>query len=316
MINRREFVGLTLGAGAALTLSPELLFAQAPGTLIQRAVPSSGEMLPIIGLGRGSRPMEPAALQHVVKTLIDNGGKLLDTVHGGAQAQEAAGTAATELASQNRIFWSTHLFVAGGDEAAVKKQLETSFAALKAPRIDLIMVLAYGDSADVVKNLAVARQMKKEGRVRYIGVTDLLPPPNVNAPAGPKLEWLMRNEGIDFAGFDYSVGDRRAEQTLLPLALERKIGVLAYFTFDRGRIFRRAGATPLPEWAAEFDAKTWPQFFLKYVISHPAVTVARTGTSNPAHMLENIGGGIGRLPNEATRKRMAELVDTWPPNGK
>ena len=90
--------------------------------------------------------------------------------------------------------------------------------------------------------------------------------------------------------------------------------MLAYFTFDRGRIFRRAGATPLPEWAAEFDAKTWPQFFIKYVISHPAVTVARTGTGNPQHMLDNIGGGIGRLPNEATRKRMAELVDTWPPN--
>lgn len=316
MINRREFVGLTLGAGAALTLSPELLFAQATGKLIQRAVPSSGEMLPVIGLGRGSRPIDPAALSQVVKTLIDNGGRLLDTVHGGAQAQEAGGTAANELGSQKQIVWSTPLFVAGGDRAAVQAQIESSFAALKVPTIDAVMVLAYGDSADVVKNLAVAREMKKAGRVRYIGVTDLLPPPNMNAPAGPKLEWLMRNEALDFVGFDYSVGDRRAEQTLLPLAMERKIGVLAYFTFDRGRIFRRAGATPLPEWAAEFDAKTWPQFFLKYVISHPAVTVARTGTSNPEHMLDNIGGGIGRLPNEATRKRMAELVDTWPPNAR
>ena len=153
--------------------------------------------------------------------------------------------------------------------------------------------------------------MKREGRVRYIGVTDLLPPPFVNAPAGANLESIMRNEPIDFVGFDYSVGDRRAEQTLLPLAQERKIGVLAYFTFDRGRIFRRAGATPLPEWAAEFDAKTWPQFFIKYVASHPAVTVVRTGTSDPKHMLENLGGGMGRLPNEAMRKRMAELIDAF-----
>jgi hypothetical protein len=123
----------------------------------------------------------------------------------------------------------------------------------------------------------------------------------------------MRNEPIDFIGVDYSVGDRRVEEKILPLAQERKIGVLAYFPFDRRRIFERASSTPLPEWAAEFDAKTWAQFFLKYVISHPAVTVARAGTTKAAHMLDDIGGGIGRLPNEATRKRMAELVDALPP---
>ena len=110
------------------------------------------------------------------------------------------------------------------------------------------------------------------------------------------------------------MGDRRLEEKILPLALERKIGVMAYFTFDRGRLFKRVGTTPLPEWAAEFDAKTWPQFFLKYVLSHPAVIMARTGTTNAAHMLDNIGGGIGRLPDEAMRKRMAALVDTFPPN--
>ena len=123
----------------------------------------------------------------------------------------------------------------------------------------------------------------------------------------------MRNEPIDFVGTDYSVGDRRVEEKILPLAQERKIGFMAYFPFDRGRIFKRASSTPLPEWAAEFDAKTWAQFFLKYVLSHPAVTVARTGTTKAAHMLDNIGGGIGRLPNEAMRKRMAEFVDALPP---
>ena len=122
----------------------------------------------------------------------------------------------------------------------------------------------------------------------------------------------MRNEQIDFVATDYSVGDRRVEETILPLALERKIAFMAYFSFDRGRIFKRIGTTPLPEWAAEFDAKTWAQFFLKYVLSHPAVIVARAGTTNTAHMLDNIGGGIGRLPNEAMRKRMAEFVDSLP----
>ena len=329
MISRREFLGITAGAGAAVALTPELLSAYQPsgGKLIQRAIPSSGEMLPVVGLGRGwSASVDDAAVKETVKTLVDNGGRVLDTVHGGPPVRQLVGTIANELGIQNKIFWSTGLSpvesppLAPGsagpppkaDPAAVKAAIETLFAMFKVPRIDLIQVLAVSAQADITTHLAVLREMKKEGRVGYIGVTDLLPPPTVKTPAGARLESIMRNEQIDFVGFDYSVGDRRAEQTLLPLAQERKIGVLAYFCFDRGRLFQRAGTTPLPDWAAEFDARTWAQFFLKYVVSHPAVTVARTGTSKAAHMLENIGGGIGRLPNEATRKRMAELVDSWP----
>src|SRR6185503_9250131 len=166
---------------------------------------------------------------------------------------------------------------------------------------------------DVPVHLAALRELKKEGRVRYIGVHHLAYPPNAPMPPFGELESVMRNEEIDFVGADYSAGDRRVEETILPLAQERKIGFMAYFPFDRRRIFERASSTPLPEWAAEFDAKTWAQFFLKYVLSHPAVIVARTGTTKAAHMIDNIGGGIGRLPNEATRKRMAELVDALPP---
>jgi hypothetical protein len=138
------------------------------------------------------------------------------------------------------------------------------------------------------------------------------PRTDTRKPPFGELEAIMRDEQIDFVGTDYNVLDRRAEETLLPLALERKIGVLSYFTFDRGRLFQRASGTPLPEWAAEFDAKTWAHFFIKYALSHPAVTVVRTGTTKAAHMLENISGGIGRLPNEAMRKRMAQLVDSLP----
>jgi hypothetical protein len=131
----------------------------------------------------------------------------------------------------------------------------------------------------------------------------------------------MRTEPIDFVGVRYTIDSRKVEETILPLALERRIGVLAYFPFggnigpDRrvsSSLFRRVGTTPLPEWAADFDARTWGQFFLKYIISHPAVTAVRAGTSQPRHMLDNIGGGIGRLPDEATRKRMAEFVDALP----
>ena len=315
IIDRRKFLGTSLGAGATLALTPELLlraFEQSGGKLIQRAIPSSGQMVPIIGLGRGSRPIDAAALKEVIKTMGENGVRMIDMTAGGMEAQEASGAAVNELGAQNKTFWSTPLSVRG-NPTEVRAQLEASFAALKVPTIDLAMIIAI-NTTNIATNLAVLREMKKEGRVRYIGVTDLLLPPFVEGPLAPTLHTLMRNEEIDFVGFDYCVGDRRAEKTLLPLAQERKIGVLAYFSFDRGRLFRRAGAAPLPAWAAEFDAKSWPQFFLKYVISHPAVTIARAGTSNPAHMLENIGGGIGRLPNESMRKRMAELVDTWPPN--
>ena len=313
MFSRREFLGTSLGAGAALALGPELLRAhqQSTGTLMQRAIPSTGEMLPVIGLGRGSRPADPAALKEVVTTLIDHGGRIVDTTASGPAGEDSVGAAAHDAGIQNKIFWSTPLTLRGG-AAAVRAQVDASCARLKVSKIDLAMVVAI-NTADIAAHLDVLREMKKKGRVRYIGVTDLLLPPSMPGPVVPNLVTLMRNEPLDFVGFDYSIGDRRAEETLLPLARERKIGVLGYFTFDRNRLFQRVGTRALPDWAAEFDARTWAQFFLKYSISHPAVTMARAGTGNPAHMLENIGGGIGRLPDEAMRKRMAALVDSLPP---
>jgi aryl-alcohol dehydrogenase-like predicted oxidoreductase len=317
MINRREFVGLTLGAGAALAWTPDLLFAQTPGTLLQRAIPSSGERLPVISFG--ARPADEAAVKAILKTLLDNGGKFVDVLHGGPAGEQAARTAALGLGIQDKFFWSTPLvpmpqFVPGApppkpDPVATKAALVEKFATFKVPTIDVVMV---GTGGDVAAHVAFLQEMKKERRIRYIGVHHLTFPPNTPQPPYGNLESIMRNEQIDFIGTDYSLGDRRLEQTILPLAMERKIGVLAYFPFDRGRMFQRVGTTPLPDWAAEFDAKTWAQFFLKYVISHPGVVMARTGTTKAAHMLENIGGGIGRLPDEATRKRMAALMDTFP----
>jgi diketogulonate reductase-like aldo/keto reductase len=327
MINRREFIGLTAGAGAYLALSPALRALQtsggqqaSSGKLIQRAIPSSGEMLPVISYG--PRATDGAAIKAVLETLADNGGRVVDVLHGGPAGELGARTAASELGIQDTFFWTTPLSVsvpvlpgyAGPplkpDAAAVKAAMEEKFATFKVPMIDLVMV---GTNVDVPAHLAVLRAMKKEKRIRYIGVHHLAFP--AGAPMSPfgDLEAAMRNEEIDFIGTDYSVGDRRIEETILPLAQERKIGVMAYFPFDRSRIFKRASSTPLPEWAADFDATTWAQFFIKYVLSHPAVTVVRTGTTKAEHMLDNIGGGIGRLPDEATRKRMAELVDALPP---
>ena len=325
MISRRDFLGTSLAAGASLALTPELLQAlqQSGGKLMQRAIPSSGEMLPVISFA--PRPGEPAAIKDLLKTLLDNGGRVVDVLHGGPAVEQAARAAANELGIQDKFFWTTPLnlmpaFVPGApppkpDAAATKAALVEKLATFKVQKIDLVLVSASA-AADDPGNLAFLREMKKEGRVRYIGVHELLFPPNMPSypyPPTSKLEAVMRNEQIDFIATDYSVGDRRLEEKILPLAQERKIAAMAYFPFDRGRIFQRASATPLPEWAAEFGAKTWAQFFIKYVLSHPAITVVRTGTTKPAHLLENIAAGSGPLPNEAMRKRMAALVDTLPP---
>ncbi len=320
MINRREFLEIAAGAGAALAFTSEGLrgFQQSTGKLMQRAIPSSGEMLPVIsfaprslgGAAMSSQPADVAVMKAVLKTFIDNGGKVVDVLHAGPAGEQSARAAAAELGVQDRLFATTP--APGGpkaDAAALRAALEEKFTTFKMNKIDVVMVAS---GADMPTYLGVLREMKKQGRVRYIGVHHLAFPPGASMPPFGPLESVMRNEPIDFVATDYSVGDRRVEETILPLALERKIAFMSYFSFDRGRIFKRIATTPLPAWAAEFDAKTWAQFCLKYVLSHPAVVVARAGTTDTAHMLDNIGGGLGRLPNEAMRKRMAELVDSLP----
>jgi aryl-alcohol dehydrogenase-like predicted oxidoreductase len=322
MINRREFLGIAAGAGASLALTPQLLRAfQPPGaTPIQRAIPSSGEMLPVVGLSFSNHALcaDPAALREVLRTFADNGGRVFDAQHGNAEAEQLHATWANELGIQNRLFWSTRGTPPGGPggppgEGAVPAHVERWRARLNAPRMDLVMLPPQGDPM----HLAALKEEKAAGRVRYIGVQV------IGDPVYPQLESVMRNEPIDFIGVDYDIGNReRVEDTILPLALERKIGVMAFFPFGSNggvscgsgaNLFGRVGNRSLPEWAAEFDARSWAQFFIKYVISHPAVTVARVGTTKAHHMLDNMGGGIGRLPDEATRQRMAELIDALPP---
>jgi aryl-alcohol dehydrogenase-like predicted oxidoreductase len=321
MVSRREFLGIAAGAGATLALTPELLRAfQQPGaTLIQRAIPSSGEMLPVVGLSFSNHATcaDPAALREVLKTFADSGATVYDAQHGNAAAEEFHATVAKELGIQNRLFWSTRGTPPGPaaqlGPGSVRTHVETLRARLQVPTLDLVMLPPQGDPM----HLAALKEEKAAGRVRYIGVQV------IGDPAYPQLESVMRNEPIDFIGVDYDVGNReRVEDTILPLALERRIGVMAFFPFGNAggasctpsgtSLFSRVANRPLPAWAAEFDARTWAQFFIKYVISHPAVTVARVGTTRATHMLDNIGGGIGRLPDEATRRRMAELIDSFP----
>ena len=322
MVNRRSFLEITFGAGATLAVTPQLLRAlqQSGGTLIQRAIPSTGEKLPVIGLSFSNHPScaDQSALKAVLKTFADNGGLVFDAMHASnAAAEQFHYAAANELGIQDKVFWSTKATPPGGGPppgpAEVKAKIDALLAGLGVPKIDLVMLPARDD----LTQLAALKEEKQRGRVRYIGVQV------IGDNFYPQLEAIMRNEPIDFIGVDYDVGNRaRVEDTILPLAQERKIGVMAFFPLGNNggiscggttrNLFARVGNRPLPDWAAEFDAKTWAQFFLKYVVSHPAVTVARVGTSKTHHMLDNLGGGIGRLPDEAMRKRMAAYVDALP----
>jgi len=310
-LTRRESLALALATGAALLLDPKSLLAQR--RLITKGVPTTGEQLPVIGLGSSATFAQVAGtdeingLREVLKALIDQGGTVFDTAPQYGSAEEVSARIASELGLTDKIFWATKVNVArqGGsaDPAAARAQIETSFRRIKKSKIDLIQVHNMGD---VATQLPILREIKQQGRIRYLGVTTTF------EQQYPELISTMRTETLDFIGVDYAVDNREAEQTILPLARDRRIGVLAYAPFGRTRLFRRVGDRPLPDWAKEFDAQTWGQFFLKFVASHPAVTVVTPATSQAKNMLDNIGGAIGRLPDEATRKRMIDFVERLP----
>lgn len=326
MVTRRNFLGLAAGAGASLALTAPMLRAlglrQPVGPLIQRAIPSTGEMLPAVGLSFSNHPScaDHAALREVLRAMVDSGGTVFDAMHGDPSAEEFHARLARELGVQDRLFWSTRGTAPGGPggppqagATTVKAHIDLWLARTQSRQMDLVMLPAQGDPSW----LEALKAEKRAGRVRYIGVQVIAD------NSYPELEAVMRREPIDFIGVDYDISNRaRVEDTILPLALERKIGVMAFFPFGNNggvscgsgaNLFGRVGARPLPAWAAEFDAATWAQFFLKYVLGHPAITVARVGTTKAHHMLDNLGGGVGRLPSEAMRRRMAALIDELPP---
>jgi aryl-alcohol dehydrogenase-like predicted oxidoreductase len=315
MVTRRDWLRLTAAGGAALSLNPKLLHALQARELITRAIPSTGEQVPVVGLGSSAtfasvaRSEDVSALRDVLRTMVENGGTVFDTAPSYGASEQVAGDLANELGIQSQIFWATKVNVVGrgggsADPAEARAQIETSFQRIKLPQINLIQVHNLGD---VPTQLGILKELKAEGRVKYIGVT------TTSDGRYPDLMEVMRNEPLDFIGVDYAVDERDVEEEVLPLAQERKIGVLVYVPFGRRRLFQRVEGRELPEWASEFDADSWAQFFIKYIAAHPAVTAVTPATSQARHMLDNLGGGMGRLPDEATRRRMAELVDALPP---
>ena len=313
MMDRRQWIGLALGAGAAIGLGPRFAFAEEGAPLLARPIPSSGEKVPVIGLGssatfRSAAESEDArGLGEVLTAMVERGATVFDTAPSYGASEEVAGRLARELGLTHKLFWATKVNVARGggaaDPAAARAQIEESFRRFGVETIDLIQVHNLGD---VGTQLGILKELKAAKRVRYIGVT------STNKAQYAELARVMRAEPLDFIGVDYAVDNRSAEDEILPLALERRIAVMVYAPFGRTRLFQRVGERPLPAWAADFDASSWAQVFLKYVLGHPAVTVVTPATSKARHVLDNLGGGTGRIPDDAARTRMAEFVDALP----
>jgi aryl-alcohol dehydrogenase-like predicted oxidoreductase len=318
VLTRRDWLRITAGAGAALTLNPRLLAALQSGPVRTRAIPSSGEQVPVIGLGgrwisANSSAQELAGHRAVLRALAEGAegaSRLFDSAagYGGGGSEEYAGQWAEEDGIQEQIFWATKVNVAGragtrADPAAVRAQIERSFELLRLDIIDLNQVHNMGDPPT---QLGILEEYKASGRIRYIGMT------TTSESQYRELEQVMRDYPIDFIGIDYAIDNRVAEERIFPLALDRGIGVLVYLPFGRTRMWQRIGDRPLPEWAAEFDAHTWAQLMLKFTVAHRAVTVACPGTGDAAHMVDNLGGGRGRLPTDEHVRRMVQLVESLP----
>lgn len=314
MWTRREALKMTIAAGAAMSFGSRWLRAEGSAEPLTRPIPSSGERLPVVGLGtsasfaEAARGAQTEGLREVLRALAERGGRVVDTAPAYGASEEVLGRFASELGITDRLFWATKVNVAGrgggeADPAAARAQLEASFARLRTKVIDLVQVHNLGD---VPTQLGILKELKAAGRIRYLGVTTTSP------ERYEELARVMRSEPLDFIGVDYAVDNRAVEATILPLAAERGLGVLVYLPFGRTRLWERVRGRELPAWAAEFDAHSWAQFFLKFVVAHPAVTAATPATRRVEHLLDNLGAAVGRLPDAAMRRRMVEHVAALP----
>ncbi len=306
VLTRRDMVRMTAGAGAALVFGRFRPFLEARD-LITRPIPSSGERIPAVGLGTArtfdladpSAGAPRARLRAVLAAFVEMGGAVLDTAPAYGTAEAVAGGLARELGVTDRLFLATK--VAGEDRARGIAQMENSMRLLGRRVIDLIQV---HNLRGWRVQLATLREWKAAGRVRYIGVT------TSSLRQYGELARIMQAEDLDFVQLNYSIGTREAEKRLLPLARDRGMAVLVNRPYERGRLFRAVRGRELPEWAAEFGAETWGQFFLKFILSHPAVTCAIPATSKVEHLRDNMGAAYGRLPDEAMRRRMVAFFES------
>lgn len=290
------------GVGAAAPAKPGVPAGNTANALLRRRIPSTGEELPVIGLGTsgpfevapGSAAVEP--LREVLAAYFEAGATLIDTSPMYSTAEDVIGSLLTP-AMQRKAFLATKVWTRGEDAGVA--QMQRSATRLKRERLDLVQV---HNLLDLETQLATLRKWKDQGRVRYVGIT------HYTVGAHEELARVISREKPDFVQFNYSAVTRNAEEKLLPLCAERGVAVLVNRAFEDGELFTRVRGRPVPEWAREFDATSWGQIFLKYVLAHPAVTCVIPATGKVRNALDNLGAGRGRLPDAAQKRRIVEAI--------
>ena len=303
-LTRRTLISSLAAAGAASVLRP-LSPAGGRGPIATRPIPSSGEALPVVGLGSwitfnvgDDGPARDSCAQ-VMGTFFQEGGRLIDSSPMYGSSQEVIGYGLAKLRHPPQLFAADKVWISSGSRGP--EQIEESRRHWSVPRFDLLQV---HNLMSWEEHLPTLFAMKKAGRVRYVGVT------TSEGRRHPEVEKVMRTQPIDFVQVTYNALDREAEDRILPLARERRIAVICNRPFRQGALIREVARSPLPGWAAEIDCANWAQVLLKFIVSHPAVTCAIPATSRVDHVRQNVGAAYGRLPDEAMRRRIAAHVQT------
>jgi aryl-alcohol dehydrogenase-like predicted oxidoreductase len=300
---------LTLGVGLTATLALPL-HAQGSAPLA-RAIPRSGEKLPVIGLGTaiifdiGGDADKRAERTRVIHTLLDGGARMIDTAPSYGTAEAVVGDLLAAMQVRDKVFLATKVRAAGND--AFTAQMKQSQQQLHSEKIDLMQMhnVGFDDPKRFASQLAIVREWKQQGLLRYIGVTHS----QDQARANERLIDILRSEKLDFIQVNYSMAERSVEDKLLGTARDTGTAVLCNLPFARGALFRAVKGKSVPDWAKnEFDAASWGQFFLKYLIAHDAVNAVLPGTDKPEYMIDNLGAARTRLPDAAQRKRMVEFI--------
>jgi len=298
-ISRRQFLSWCSGVGLSLGLTPASLLA-AQDRLHLRTIPKTGERIPAIGMGSwlsfavGSDSQDRQTRVAVLRAFFELGGRLIDSSPMYGSSEEVIGYCLAQLHAQKRVFAATKVWTRGW-QAGIR-QMYRSQSLWGVDRFDLMQI---HNMLDWQTHLATLRNWKQEGKIRYIGIT------TSHGRRHAELEQVLKQEeAFDFVQFTYNIEDREAEQRLLPLAAERGLAVIINRPFQAGHLFNKVAGKPLPAWASELDCHNWAQYFLKFIISHPAVTCAIPATSRVDHMRENMGGLHGRLPDAGLRKKM------------
>ena len=304
--SRRAFLegGVLAGLGTLLTNPLAAADSAASLPLITKVIPSSGERIPAIGIGTDSfREDLLNEIRAELQRMSELGGSVIDTAAAYGDSEALIGDALVSLNSRDKMFLATKLVGSGSNSSAGASgaaSFDRSLERLKTRRVDLLQVHNLNGVAQLIP---LMQQWKKDGAIRYIGVT------TSRMSQHAELIEVMRHYPLDFIQVDYSIADRDAAETILPLALERKLAVLVNLPFGRSSLFQQASGRALPPWAADIDVASWAQYFLKYVIAHPAVTCVIPGSTKLSHLVDNQGAGRGRLPDLAMRRRMEQYWD-------